>query len=137
MFKKLLSIFCVMVIGFIGMLFTTSNQASAATQSFMTHDGKWDNYIITESRRNDVTVKVYKESLYRSWGTGTLPANPNNLSVRLCNTYSLSCTGWKFFSGSGDGFAKFYDMSVGSYYVDIRDHYSDQWVYGKNNTYLP
>lgn len=130
-----------MVLSFIGMLSVGTNQASAAAMNFKTEDGKYDNWITTTSYRNDVEVIVYRNQVIGGWplmrtdGYGAAPAYPSQLQVRLCNSSTWACTGWKSFSPYGDGWVKFYDMKVGTFAVDIRDNISGQWVYGTNNTY--
>lgn len=122
--------------GLIGVFAVGTNQASAASVYFETEDGEYDNWITTTSSRNDVEVIVVKSTLWRTNGYGSAQASPSQLQVRLCNTSTWACTGWKSFTSYGDGWAKFYDMKVGTFVVDIRDNISGQWVYGTNNTYL-
>ncbi|WHY99340.1 hypothetical protein [Peribacillus simplex] len=115
-----------------------TDKAKAATWFFETEDGTVDNYVDTSSSWQNVFVIVPDEGLIRTDGYGAAPAAPSQLKVRLCNTaYPYACTSFKTFTTdrNADGIAKFYDMKVGTYYVDIRDNYIGQWVEVKNNTF--
>lgn len=76
-------------------------------QPFTTYDGKWDGTVYATT----------DDANFRIWVTA-VDWIERDLITRLCSATSGSCTSYKGFSDY-TGFAEFYNMKPGKYYIDI------------------
>ncbi|MFC7443429.1 hypothetical protein [Laceyella putida] len=111
-------------------VFVFNSETYASAGDFVTEDGKWDGYVVTDSHYRNVYVFV--NDLYRvnrnSGASTYMGKDASALSVRLCSESSGNCTAPKSFNSNAEAY--FTDMLPGDYYVDISDSWPNYYFKG-------
>lgn len=99
--------------------------------NIVTEDGKWDGTLYTNSTHRNVevgygAVELYSKSTKRFVRMGDI----GDISFRLCNASTKSCTSWRVSP-------KWTNMKANQkYYLDVRDKYSSYYATAGGEIYV-